>query len=511
MTILCARLHVGDLAERIAAQTGLPITADDGSGAADRRIMVSVRDVPAWKVMAGLTGLLSYKMALWQWERTGDTGAAEYRLVRTRGAQSLAQRLAEQAQSEFEDLAFRRMRDTYRTAQQWTERLADPTPVTIEERSGWGLQMFNATLPEDAQKSVLRGEVKARVPTSRLPPWGKRLVEDLYNRGRPWRRLPDGSTAPAPFPEDVMAYTSYGRDPTPTLFLEMGDMGGYGYCGGNPLAEAFRKKAADASIGDGDLRESAPLEKTSMAGAERHELQKHGPFDPVWVDLAEQADVPLIALAPVGRESSSFSREGATTLGGYLHSLHARDHAIHKWRNRVLLITYAGWFRDAEEVHSCPWAMVRQLRDACRANGGFPTLEALVRTAADLSPEQLAVLSDDWPPADSLIGIRSALRFLDGHPDPLRELRDKGSVTLTGPSARAAAASLAFVNVSDADRSAVAVQTTGASGDSHLAVQVFAYDRSGNLLGGRMPRFPIWPPWAPISDQAAGQPLPPGP
>lgn len=200
VTILCARLHVGDLAERIAGQTGLPITADDSSGAADRRIMVSVRGLPAWKVMAGLTGLLSYKMALWQWERIGDTGAAAYRLVRTRGAQSLAQRLAEQAQSEFEDLAFRRMRDTYRTAQQWTERLADPTPVTIEERSGWGLQIFNATLPEDAQKSVLRGEVKARVPTSRLPPWWKRLVEDLYNRGRPWRRLPDGSTAPGAVP-----------------------------------------------------------------------------------------------------------------------------------------------------------------------------------------------------------------------------------------------------------------------------------------------------------------------
>jgi len=500
VSVECARIYLGDLAERMTAQTGEAISADETSGASDLRIMASVREVPAWRVMAGVTGLLSYRLALWQWERKGEPGAAEYRLVRTRGAQSWPHALRERAQSEFERLTSARMRDTFRTPEQWTERLADPTPVTIEERAGWGLQVFAATLPEDAQKAVLRGEAKARLTVSRLPPWGKRLVEDLYNRMRPWRTLPDGSTAPAPFPEDLVAYTSHGRDPTPTLFIEMGDMGGYGYVGGDPLAVAFRNHVAGAWLGDADVPEHTALETAKLAATAKHELAKHPPLDHPWVALAERTDVPLLALAPVGRASRSFASEGAGTLGGYLRALGRRDYAIHKWRHGLLLVTYAAWFRDEQELHPCSWPVVRRLREACRSNSGLPTLGALVRVAVDLTPEQLDVLSDDWAPAKSLIPIRSTLEALDRDPELHRQLRDSGKATIKGPAARRAAASIGSIAISAVERVSLAVRTVGADGDRQLAFDVLFYDKSGNRLGGNLPRFAIHRPWAPHPD-----------
>ncbi|MBM3496371.1 MAG: hypothetical protein FJX72_18930 [Armatimonadetes bacterium] len=166
----------------------------------------------------------------------------------------------------------------------------------------------------------------------------------------------------------------------------------------------------------------------------------------------------------------------------------------------MLLVTYAAWFRDEQELHPCSWPVVRRLREACRSNSGLPTLGALVRVAVDLTPEQLDVLSDDWAPAKSLIPIRSTLEALDRDPELHRQLRDSGKATIKGPAARRAAASIGSIAISAVERVSLAVRTVGADGDRQLAFDVLFYDKSGNRLGGNLPRFAIHRPWAPHPD-----------
>ncbi|MBM3496372.1 MAG: hypothetical protein FJX72_18935 [Armatimonadetes bacterium] len=64
------------------------------------------------------------------------------------------------------------------------------------------------------------------------------------------------------------------------------------------------------------MPEHTALETAKLAATAKHELAKHPPLDHPWVALAERTDVPLLALAPVGRASRSFASEGAGTLGG---------------------------------------------------------------------------------------------------------------------------------------------------------------------------------------------------
>jgi hypothetical protein len=494
VTVECARVYVGDLVERIAAQTGTSLQADDATGASDRRVLVSVRGTPAWKVMASLPGLFSYRLALWRWERTGSGDAAQYRLTRTRGAQSCADRLAEEAQTEFERMTAERMAASYRSDDEWAQRLSDPTPVRIEERGGWGLQVFRTALPENVQTKVLRGEVRAVIPVEQLPAWGRRLVEDLYARTRPYRRLPDGGTEPVPFPGEVVAYTMADGYPTPSLFLEMGAMGGYCYAGGLPLKRAFAKRMAEAWFAGADHPEDGDQEAAKLAAAPRHDLDKRiARSDPRWVDLAEMTDVPMLAVAPVGRMSRSFASDRTATLGTYLAALRERDYAAHKWRHGVLLVTHAAWFRDRQEVSPCPWSVVRRLREDCRAGGGLPSLDGLIRVAVDLSPEQLDALSDDWEPAESLLAPRGAFQALDRDPELRRRLRDSGNATIKGPAARAAASSIPVVDISAVESVSLAVRTIGADDQRQLALDVFLYDRTGNRIGGNLPRFPIYP------------------
>jgi len=495
VTSAYARIYVGDLADKLSAQTGVAIEADCVSGASDRRVMVSVRDRPAWQVMSALVGLYSYKLAVWRWERRYVGGVPEYRLVRTRGAQAFAARLAETAQSEFERVTAEAIASSRRTPEQWVARLADPSPVSVEERAGWGLQVFATALPEDVQKSVLRSDLRATIPVEQLPAWGRRLVEDLYKAMRPQVGLAGGGFAPAPFPKAIVAYTSRRDAVTPTLFLEMGDMGGYGYSGGLPLEDAFRKHVADLWIGDDDTRLNAEQEAGPCSGSPKHELDKRvHKFDEVWVGLAERTDVPLLAIAPNGRVAKSFPDDRVFTLGDYLRALARRDHAVHKWRHGILLVTHAGWYHTPEEVHACAWDEVRRLREACAANDGLPTMEALLRMASRLSAEQLEVLSDDWAPAKSLTPVRPILTAIYRDEEARTRLISDGSVSFRGPSARALASGLGHTAGDQVASVVIEAAVVREGANRHLALTVTFRDGRGNRLGGSMPRFPAQAP-----------------
>ncbi len=490
-----ARVYVGDLATRLQEQSGVDIAADTASGASDRRVLISVRDRPAWKVMSALASLLSYRLALWQWERRYLDGVAQYRLVRTRGAQALPARLNDEAQNELERLTAEAISASRRSHDEWLARLADPTPVSVEERAGWGLQVFATALPEDVQKAVLRGETRAKLPVDELPAFGRRLVEDLYRSMRPQTRRADGEITPAPMPTEIVADTSRGRGPTASLFLEMGSMGGYSYSGGLPLANAFRARLEHMWIGDGDRKSNEAEESRAMSVGVRHELAKALlRYDPRWVELAERTDVPVLALAPTGRDSASFASDRVFSLRDYLGALVSRDYAIHKWRHDMLLITYAGWFRESQEVHACPWEAVRALRKACTDNEGLPPLDVLIRLAADLTPEQLQTLSDDWKPAESLIPIRGLLTAINRDDGLRTKLVTSGTLTLRGRPAGSLASGVSHVPADRVASLLVRATVVRTDGGHHLVITALFRDAQENNLGGWTARFsPLLP------------------
>lgn len=443
VTIQGARLFVAEVLEAISAQTGVAVTADDRSSAGDARLIAWVKGQPAWKTMSALASLFSHKHAPWQWERSGTAPNWKYRFVQTRSAQGLADRLQHEAQQAFEELTESRIAASRRTSAEWTERLADPAPVRIEERAGWGLQVFASVLDPEQQKAVLRRQTRVNVPVDKLPPFGQRLVQDLYHEMKPYRILPSGERETPPMPTEVSFYTWVHNFPTPTLAIEIGYLGGYGYSGGPPLARRFRSYVGDLWVLDGDAASHPEAEGLRVPdGVVSKETSLMDDLERCCMQLAELSGLPLLARTPRSSGTSTDRSPANQVLGEYLAKLAEAYFAMHKWHEGFLLISYASWFNLLEELHRPPYAVVRRLREAAAGNDGLLTPEAILDACKHLSPEQMQVLDASVNEFRWLIRVRHVFNYVGSDSDLRSKLLAEGRVVLTGPVVKSLVAAL---------------------------------------------------------------------
>jgi hypothetical protein len=104
-------VYVGKLLEEASRQTGVAVAAGDaGDGAADFRVSVSLSKVPLGDVMSALWSLMSYRGAEWDWHRVQNSGGHRYQLLRGQSARALPARLAQAAETRFEEHAALMMR-----------------------------------------------------------------------------------------------------------------------------------------------------------------------------------------------------------------------------------------------------------------------------------------------------------------------------------------------------------------------------------------------------------------
>ncbi len=497
VTIHGARLYIAEVAEDLSRQTGVAIDADEATGASDVSLLVSVDKLPAWKVMDAIAGLMGYNLAPWRWEQTGEASASGYRLIQTRAARGLAFTLQDESQRAFEADLATRLEAARMSSGECAARLADPTPMSLQELRPLGVRLVDECVPPEVRPSLLRGEMTYDLPVAGLPGWAQRFVDDTYQTVELYRLLPDGSRQRIPPPRSVrVSADRLGADATRTLWLHLEGIGARDYAGGPRLERQFLAKLQQRWLSASDRRSDAKAEAIVLRDPEPTAQQSpplpflHG----VLMQASQRSGVPILARLPDDRTTlpDGLSAEPGTTLGRYLAALdRSYPYLARKWRNDILLVGYHSWFVREEELHRPPWRVVRQLREAATKNDGMVPLTELVAAATDLAPEQLGALGMVWPNARGLLAIRDVLVCVRRNADALKSLTTNGRTTLYGAGARLSAAGyLSGSAVLDrVDRVALTATESGSGVTRSLDVTVVASDRLGAELGRMGVRF----------------------
>jgi hypothetical protein len=435
VTVRAQRIYVGDVLDRLSRQAGVALSASLEGEAGDVQIAVFLTHVPLADVMDGLCGLLSYRRAGWLWARFGKPGRYRYRLEQPAAARQLAARLCQESQATLEgeahDLlaALTMAPDELQQAARQNPRVAD---LMEDPRMRAGLAVFAETLPPDTQLAVLRGQQQIRVPVAQLSPRGRAFVQSVWaSAGHPMRKDNDGPLEPIPEPSWInFDVERFPGTTTPALFIHMEGIGGYGYLGGVPVERAWQQKMANAWKLPGDAADnpisvrSVPQqpEKTTRATQRLLALRLK--------QLADAVPVSLIARLP-RRQNDPGPPSGQTVHSFLEHLLEALPPLQSKWRDNILLLTYPGWFRDEAEDSRVPWAVVKQLRQAEDASGGFLSARALAAAADQLRQPQLQRLAqEEFPVMAHVARWRDLFRLMHRIPQLTTRLLSPAGVPL---------------------------------------------------------------------------------
>ena len=417
VTLTSGHICVGDLLERLSAQTGVPLYADDKEGAAGEEVIVCLKEVPLVDAMTGLASLFTYEKAPWVWLRDVDRVHPErsrYRLVRTEGAQQFAQVTKGQIQRQSE----REITEAI-DALNWTdEKQAEAAKtnhsidsILRDPRSKGKLAGFAAALTSEQRLQSLRGQeftlLLASAPKA-LADYARRETE-LRRKVNPGITIPD--------PEQVLFSYSNIAGLVPSVFAQIGDMGGFAVSGGMGIEKEWQKKIGDMWLGSEDTRTApaaadqplpdapaATLGKTDSFAQMARSLLSGEPAHAGGVTLplallavAERSGGSLLARQPVsyGISTRKYTTPKENTWNAWLSMISgARTAGDYKWHHGLALLTSHKWIQENVEADKVPWWIIKQMRaDEATASHHLMPLETIYTAARRLTPAQLAAMN----------------------------------------------------------------------------------------------------------------------
>lgn len=441
VTLVSPRVHIGELMEHLARQSGVAVAASDATGAGDAEVTVALHDVPLGDAMDALWSLVSYQSAEWEWRRSGDAGHYEYQLARSDAARSLASAMKAQIQGDVENQA-KTLIDALKMSPEELAQVGAKDPLVqsmIDDgRVRPSISLF-AALPPDVQSDMLRNQKTLLIPVSDMTPQMQVYVDQLWqwqqdSTDKGFREHPEWLTAPpppwykgpppsriVPKPKDVGISVHVSPvSAAPMMTVDLG-WGSGDFFGGlwedkalRRRLDAFWRLSGDAD-GDAQTAKKAATPKTPPPS------EKDSQYPNRLIELAQAAPLSLIARVPQAQGTVSIStgdvRPYGMTVQAYLDLLDKEAHFQHKWRDGVLLVSNPAWFVLDNDDVVAPWAVVRRLRDAEAAAGdGFLSVDDLARTASDLSEPSLRRLARQYPVMDSVAHWRDLLALLHREP-----------------------------------------------------------------------------------------------
>jgi hypothetical protein len=410
VTVLRARVRVGELLDRLSTYSGVALSAGDrGDGASDPEVAVFAEKVRLGDLMNAIWSLVSYQGAEWHWSRTGRAPGFRYQLERPAAAQLLGARLREQLQADFEAQAAR-MVDAIDLPPEQLRLLEGRDPgldsligndrLGFGDRNRGGLRLFRDVLTSEQQIRVLRGHEAARVPFGELPQSGQAWVRDLWAQTGVQESLDGGPFQPVPVPSWVeFRADRLDGEMTPALFILPEKLGGYAYVGGKPFEDWYQRKLQELWMLPGDTRaDDAGGRRVPTPVSQPAPRSGEGILAYRLEQLARASDLPVMARLPYNERNVKDPRPPyGSTVQGYLQPLWSTlPHLGSKWRHGVLLVAFHPWFLPGEDDTLVPWGLVKHLRQAERDAGGLLTLDDLAAAAAALTEGQLNRLGREF-------------------------------------------------------------------------------------------------------------------
>lgn len=437
VTFQADRVRVADLLARLAEQTGVALSAGtNGDGAGDEVVTVAFRSLQLAEALDALWSLFSHQGGEWHWLRDGALGSPRYRLLRPRAAQLLPFRLKQLTESIWWEHV-EKMRAAVRLSPEALQEAARsdpvlracfPTPNTRMER---GLRLFFTHFTEEQQREILAGKRQPTVPIRDLGQPGLEMVRLLWDRALP-TRAGDYSA----LPESAEFYVGVRPGSTPTMFIQFGDLGGYGYLGGLVVRGEWAERLRALWLMRGDSLES------DLAEAVVPRQTRPAPTEPLMVldrlrELSEDAPLSLLAwsvpsIPPKQVNPHEPGSPGGKKLSEFLTILSKTPfYSVHKWRGRVLLLNELMWFEGAARGETVPFAEIVELRRQAEEGNGFLSLRNLARAAGRLSDVQLYSLRGEFDALAHVARWHPIFRLMD-HPVRFAGLTSARGLSLRG-------------------------------------------------------------------------------
>jgi hypothetical protein len=245
-----------------------------------------------------------------------------------------------------------------------------------------------------------------------------------------YRDSRDGPWKPVPEPEvAVFKSGSSGGQISPCLSIELGRIGGYGYSGCTPMDKALKIVIKKRWFQPGDSAECS-LESSMIATDAREEKTNKTEYRTAGqlVRLAERSQISLLARLPI-QQPDPGSPDGMT-VRDYLQRLMDSAAALqYKWRDRVLLLQFPGWFWEGDPA---PWRTWLALAEAEKHGTGFMSVRTMCETAVKNSADQLNKLAVDFPVAAQIARFQPLLVVIARQANGAARITSESGIPLSG-------------------------------------------------------------------------------
>jgi len=398
LAVLCTvyeeRISLDDFLRLVSKQTGISLSMEAQNPMAGEALCIAITNRPLREIMEGLKGLFSYKQALWEWRKTGDSASPAYIFVPSNGARDLPAQLASWVQIALErQWNVLKMARTMPPAEQ--AKLNDSSGIIprlpLIEGVLMDVNLFAETLNEVQQLRVLRGEEQFRIPINQLSLKIRELLP------KPPQTEGDNE-APPPIEWLGFRRNSLQMVETPSIHIEFGDKSGYnsfGFIGGIDFAHAFKKYLYERWITKQDKTEYA-LDASAIPTSPLTDTLQKVTLGTRLIELAQASNILLLARLSAKPSDSVPGTPSGRNFRAYVDEIARQNALISKWRAGALLISSSKWHLPEERAMIVPPETVRELRRR-EAKGGRAFHPAdFVYATRQLTPIQLNTLAYEW-------------------------------------------------------------------------------------------------------------------
>ncbi len=333
---------IGHVLERCRAQTKVDVAPDDATGAGDESLRVRLEKVPLHRVLRALLELQSFGNARWTLHREKSGETYVYRLVRPKSAEGLSAALISRACKAVETSLFAAL-----------DALPEnPKDDSLEQQR---LRMLRDTVPTEALRGVLRGEIKVYTrPLSELSP-------EVAARFRAWDRTPEGLGGTAdktPATRVRVALNWDGELPIPTVLLG-----------------CMRGENIGSAVGVAPIREPMRALEPWLRESWGHRSEQSEPRETPSVRVPTGAKAPAQITEFLGRSGISYLAQipvearsrplyelpPLVSLERFLATLTGTGNRfMAKWSGDMLLVSHPRWLMDDGPRFRARWPLVKE-------------------------------------------------------------------------------------------------------------------------------------------------------
>ncbi|HTE16950.1 MAG TPA: hypothetical protein VK689_01045, partial [Armatimonadota bacterium] len=374
VTLSAYRIHLGELLERLSAETGVPLATDERhSLISGRELAVVVHDRPAAEVLDAVARLYNFPPDRWYWAREKRGRRGLYVLHNTLSDAELMRRREEwELNTLLEEYHWKKGFLALPPGRRDLMAASNPALQGLNTSKYAGMFSFVGNLPENELVAILRGQPLS-IPASAFSPAQRSALAADIAEGNTQRRQSfihtEGQAEPLELRVEDLESVSLKRGdevgglPTLTFTMHMGNSQTItSLLGGWDLLGALREHTPDDWVAT-DETVTAEDQPVPPAGTRVHpaDLQsEHNTADRLLEQLGQVSRLNLLYDRPVSRHSRFYitlkkSLEGR--LPQVLSSIR-NDFVMWKRWDDFLLFRLADWSVDHTRV-PVPWPVIR--------------------------------------------------------------------------------------------------------------------------------------------------------